>query len=122
MARALAEHKRWEWRGKGYSDKNEERWRQIARERWEKEEGQREGDVENADEVPEEVRPGEKEEEHMQGDAGEDGAQNQRKRTREEHHEDENGDEHGRRQRRGNGQSEQDETRSEQDGEHGAAA
>ena len=40
--RALAEYKRWEWRGKGYSDKNEERWRQMARERWDKEAGQRE--------------------------------------------------------------------------------
>jgi hypothetical protein len=122
IARALAEHKRWEWRGKGYSDKNEERWRQIARERWEKEEGQREEDIDNADEVPEGVSTGEKEEEHMQGDTEAVEAQNQRKRTREEHHEDENSDGHGMRQRRGNGQSEQDETRSEQNSEHGAAA
>ena len=39
MARAMTEYKRWEWRGKGYSDKNEERWRQMEKERWEKEAG-----------------------------------------------------------------------------------
>ena len=43
MARALAEFKRWEWRGKGYSNTKEERWRQMARERWEKEAEREEG-------------------------------------------------------------------------------
>ena len=54
MARAIAEYKRWEWRSRGYSDKNEERWRQMAKERWEKEVGKKGG--EEADDEDDKTR------------------------------------------------------------------
>ena len=97
MARALAEYKRWEWRGKGYSDTKEERWRQMAKERWEKEYEQKEGgNGENTDSETKDMRVEEAiEDTREETERGE--VQSQRKRVREAQKESEDDEERSRR-------------------------
>jgi len=99
MARALAEYKRWEWRGKGYSDTKEERWRQMARERWEKEAEREEGaNREDTDRGAQDMSVDENTA-SMREETGRDGEQSQRKRVREAQQESEDDEERSRRQR-----------------------
>ena len=112
MARALAEYKRWEWRGKGYSDTKEERWRQMARERWEKEAEREEGaNREDTDRGAQDMSVDENTASTRE-ETGRDEEQNQRKRGREAQQEREDGEERSSRQR---GDHEQG-GREEQDG------
>ena len=99
MARALAEYKRWEWRDKGYSDTKEERWRQMAKERWEKEHEQKEGgNGENTDSGTKDMRAEEAIEDTRE-ETEKGGAQSQRKRAREAQQGSEDDEERSRRQR-----------------------
>jgi hypothetical protein len=115
MARAIAEYKRWEWRSRGYSDKNEERWRQMMKERWEKEAGKKGG--EEADDEDDKTRDkgtGETER-YTQEKTEKSGTQSQGKRATETQHEDVGREDHSKRQR---GAEESDE-QSRRDGEAG---
>jgi len=99
MARALAEYKRWEWRGKGYSDTKEERWRQMARERWEKEAEREEGaNREDTGRGAQDMSVDENTA-SVREETGRDEEQNQRKRGREAQQEREDGEERSSRQR-----------------------
>jgi hypothetical protein len=112
MARALAEYKRWEWRGKGYSNTKEERWRQMARERWEKEAEREEGaNREDTDRGAQDMSVDENTASTRE-ETGRDEEQNQRKRGRGARQEREDGEERSSRQR---GDHEQ-RRRGEQDG------
>jgi hypothetical protein len=113
IARAVAEYKRWEWGGKGYSDTNKERWQQVAEERTKAEERQKEVERQKEEDrevdAESETTRKERDKERAQGEGGTErsDAHNKGKRTREEQHEEGNGEEHARRQRGASKQSEQ---------------
>jgi hypothetical protein len=107
VARAMAEYKRWEWRSKGYSDNKEERWRQIAKERWEKEARKKEKEGGNdADEEARGIDTGGTEG-CIQEETEKSGAHHRGKRTTGTRHEDGNRGGHDKRQRGTDEQNEQ---------------